>query len=83
MSERDETAEMSLRDAIRTLVESGARACSLNVPFAAEKILVARSNGTLNFAEANERITRAAIGMVKRRELEAPLEEHADWKVLR
>jgi hypothetical protein len=83
MSETDEAAEMSVRDAIRTLNESGARAYSLNVPYAAEKILVARSNGALDYAEANERITRASIGMVRRRELEAPLDRDVDWKVLR
>jgi hypothetical protein len=83
MSERDDAAEMSVRDAIATLIGSGARAYCVNVPFAAEKILVAKSGGRLNFAEANERVTQGIIGMTKRGELEAPLEAHKDWKVLR
>jgi hypothetical protein len=83
MSERDEAAEMAVRDAITTLITSGARAYSVNVPFAAERSLVAKSGRTLNFAEANERITQAVIGMTKRGELEAPFEAHVDWKLLR
>jgi hypothetical protein len=56
MSERDDEAEMSVRDAILTLISSGARAYCVTVPYAAERSLVARSGRTLNFAEANERI---------------------------
>ena len=82
ISESDETAETAVRDAIRTLVESGKPAYSLSVPFAAEKILVATSGGSLDYAEANEKVTWAIVAMVKRGELEASLEGRYDWKLL-
>jgi hypothetical protein len=80
--ERDETAEDAIRAAMAEITGAGRRPYWLNVPQAAEKLLVAVGQGTITRPEAAARIKNAIATLSAQGELDAPIgPPPRDWKI--
>lgn len=81
-TKRDEVAEDTVREAMAGITGAGRRPYWLNVPQAAEKLLVAKGQGTITRPEASARIKKAIAALTSEGELEAPMgPPPRDWKI--
>lgn len=78
-----EEAASAVYAAIETCIEYDGRAYVGNVPSAAETVLLNDSGGTLDTAEAVRLIKDALVRLSQEGKIDAPIERHRDWRILK
>lgn len=74
-------AARAIYDAISTIIASGRRAYSLNVPSNAAEILVKKGGGRISQPDALAQVKAAIVGLAADGKIEAYVEGYKDWLI--
>jgi len=78
----DRLAEVSVKEAIESLVVAGKRAYSQNVPTEARRLLLQKGRGRVSQADADKRVQQAIERLRERKEIKAPGAPYNDWVLM-
>lgn len=78
----DRVAEEAVKQAIKDLLERGARPSSKSVPREARKVLLSKGRNRVSETDAEKRVQQAIERLKQRKEIKAPSAPYTDWAVI-